>query len=535
MRTITTQPLTSKEREQLRHVIIQASKPIAQFWPMKTFIHHNPIHGLEPLPFDQAIREAKYLLGGNGYLSNEEYRQCYRTGRITKDGVKQAFERIGLQETIPFNIQIGGHQITTTDIWWLHLVFGIEALDPAMLQWTFKEEGATKRFRHDLSDGSQRRIIERTIRECEQCQNDPQAAYLTNLWNSTLLTLQLSDSGSKDAVHDEQYHVDRKAFDERRRFNIGLPMQRTISDWVEVLAGVPLVEQINNQMIKWSAAFVDEGIDEQYHVDRKAFDERRRFNIGLPMQRTISDWVEVLAGVPLVEQINNQMIKWSAAFVDEGIARWNMPLRHEGFYRAWQELAQSDDSGKFLGIKAFTKKISTLPQGPEEAIVFCLHGLGIPQKHWKDYLARQFAQLSGWAGFIQWRGDHPDYHAQRTHPIDSAQYLAVRLFYEVELTQVVCQQAWGIDGTMPALVQYWQQHGDDYAQRMGQGAQAIDPMHKAICRDAWRLFHLAQFLELSPLELHDLSLTVEWFRDVPIISLTTLSLIGFQPDRSMLV
>ena len=446
MRTITTQPLTSKEREQLRHVIIQASKPIAQFWPMKTFIHHNPIHGLEPLPFDQAIREAKYLLGGNGYLSNEEYRQCYRTGRITKDGVKQAFERIGLQETIPFNIQIGGHQITTTDIWWLHLVFGIEALDPAMLQWTFKEEGATKRFRHDLSDGSQRRIIERTIRECEQCQNDPQAAYLTNLWNSTLLTLQLSDSGSKDAVHDEQYHV-----------------------------------------------------------DRKAFDERRRFNIGLPMQRTISDWVEVLAGVPLVEQINNQMIKWSAAFVDEGIARWNMPLRHEGFYRAWQELAQSDDSGKFLGIKAFTKKISTLPQGPEEAIVFCLHGLGIPQKHWKDYLARQFAQLSGWAGFIQWRGDHPDYHAQRTHPIDSAQYLAVRLFYEVELTQVVCQQAWGIDGTMPALVQYWQQHGDDYAQRMGQGAQAIDPMHKAICRDAWRLFHLAQFLELSPLELHDLS------------------------------
>ena len=48
---------------------------MAQFWPMKRFVHHNPIHGLEHLPFDRAVREAQHLLGGNGYLSNREYRQ----------------------------------------------------------------------------------------------------------------------------------------------------------------------------------------------------------------------------------------------------------------------------------------------------------------------------------------------------------------------------------------------------------------------------------------------------------------------------
>ena len=86
---------TFREHEQLRHLIIEACEPIAQFWPMKSFVHHNPIHGLEHLPFDQAVREAKHLLGGNGYLSNREYRQLFREGRITDESVRRAFRRIG--------------------------------------------------------------------------------------------------------------------------------------------------------------------------------------------------------------------------------------------------------------------------------------------------------------------------------------------------------------------------------------------------------------------------------------------------------
>ena len=43
---------------------------------------------------------------------------------------------------------------------------------------------------------------------------------------------------------------------------------------------------------------------------------------------------------------------------------------------------------------------------------------------------------------------------------------------------------------------------------MGQSAHSVDPLTtQAICQDAWRLFHLAQCLELSPIEMHDLSLS----------------------------
>ena len=131
------QPLTQDERVHLRHIIEEASEPIAPFWPMKTFIAQNPIHGLEYLPFDQAIRKAKHLLGGNGYLANEEYRQFYGEGRITEEGVRRAFERVGPQEETQSGIQVGGRQITARDVWRLHLLFGLEALEPALLTWEF--------------------------------------------------------------------------------------------------------------------------------------------------------------------------------------------------------------------------------------------------------------------------------------------------------------------------------------------------------------------------------------------------------------
>ena len=48
---------------------------------MRTMVAQNPIHGLwEYLPFDQAVRKGKDLLGGNGYLANEEYRQFKTNG-----------------------------------------------------------------------------------------------------------------------------------------------------------------------------------------------------------------------------------------------------------------------------------------------------------------------------------------------------------------------------------------------------------------------------------------------------------------------
>ncbi len=442
-----TTALSPEEREQVRREVVEANEPIAPFWPMKTFIHHNPIHGLEHLPFDHAVREAKHLVGGHGYLLNEDYRQCYGEGRITEAGVRRAFERTGMPEETSFGVHVGGRQITAPDVWRLHLLFGIESLEPALLPWELRDGNATKQFRRDLPEDVRRRIIERTIQECEPCRDHPEEAYLTNLWASALSALALSDPDSGGLAREP-----------RRQ------------------AGGAEADKV------------------------------RTSPVGLPAQRTVSDWVETLAGVPLVDRINNQLIKWTTAFLDEGLAGWAMPGRREGFYLAWRELAQCDHAGRFLGIRNFAEKVRNLPVAPEDAIASSLHRLGIPEERRRGYLSRHLAQLPGWAGFIRWRGDNPAYHAQRNHPVDPVQYLAVRLFYEVETTHVVCQEEWGIAGAVPALTGYWQHHLDDYTHRMGTAPSPHDPVTRTVCRDAWRLFHLAQHVAWSPLEVHDLAL-----------------------------
>ncbi len=438
--------LSPEQREQVRREIGEAHEPIAPFWPMKTFIHHNPIHGLEHLPFDQAIRAAQRLSGRKGYLTNDEYRQCYWEGRITEEGVTRALERVRIRETTPTVVDVGGRQVTAADVQRRHLLFGIEPLDPALLSWALSGGDAIRRFRHDLPEDVRRRIIERTILECESCVNHPEEAYLTNLWAGSLSALALSDTSSGDHAQHQR-------------------------------------------------------------VDGSAGDESRLAIVELPAQRTVGDWVDMLTGGGIIEQINDHIIKWTTAFLDEGLAGWAMPCRREGFYRAWRDLARYDRSGWLLGIRNFAHKVRDLPEHPEDAIALSLRRLGIPEGRRSEYLSRHLAQLPGWAGFIRWRGENPAYHAQRIHPIDPVQYLAVRLFYEVESTHVVCRREWEIDGTVPALVAYWRRRLDEYTHRMGASPPARDSDTRDICRDAWRLFHLAQCLEWSPLEVHDLALS----------------------------
>ncbi|QPJ62457.1 MAG: DUF2309 domain-containing protein [Candidatus Nitronauta litoralis] len=451
MKTISVKPLAPEDRDQVRQTVLNASEPIAPFWPMRTMVAQNPIHGLEYLPFDEAVRKGKDLLGGNGYLANEEYRQFYQKGRITKESFERAFSRVGPQQDKQISIDVGNRKITPKDVWRLHILFGFEELPLPLLEWEFSGGGALQQFRQDLPQESLKKIIDRTINEFQQYRDHPKWAYLTHLWKNVVAAL-------------------------------GKPGFITSS--------------------------------------AKSKGSQKAAIISLPLQRTLSDWIDELTEGGLVEQVNDQLIKWLTAFLDEGLAGWKMPGREEGFYQAWRDLAEKDFSGQLLGITGFSQKVHNLPSTPEDAIHSSLQQLEIPREQWKDYLSRQLSLLPGWTRYIRWLGEHPAYHAQQKHPIDATQYLAVRLFYEVELAKVKCQQEWGIDATVPSLTTYWNDRSEEYGQRIGHVRLSGDPIKQIKCKHAWRLFHLAQFLELSPKEVSELSpddaqVLLEWLDQFP--------------------
>jgi hypothetical protein len=438
------QPSTaSGPHDHIRRLVHEACEPVAQFWPMKRFVHHNPIHGLEHLPFDRAVRHARRLLGGSGYLLPREYRQFYDSGRIAAESVTQALERVGPSDPGAPAIRAANRRITAAEVWRAQLIVGCEPLEPALLHWTLNSGSALTRLQGDLPRESKRRLRERLTSADGANPRVAEEVYVRELWASAVLA------------------------GEREQKTTAAESTDSGSGWQEAAPTAPA------------------GVEQDRRVD-------------LPADRTMGDWVEVLAGTPIVEPINTQLTKWVAAFVDEGMAGWAMPGRQRGLYRTWRELAPRDRSGRFLGIPDFAAKIRALPDAPEDAIALALRRLAVPAERWVEYMSRSLAQLPGWAGLIRWLGENPAYPGQIGHPADAAQYLAIRLFYEAELVDALCHRTWHIPGSVPALASFWEHRPEEYARLVAGSNDAHDRGARVLSEQAWPLFRLAQFLELMP-------------------------------------
>src|SRR5215468_1717654 len=100
MEPIVTPPDIQTRRMELRGIVHLAGEIIAQYWPMRTFVHHNPLHSLEYLPFEETVRRGAQFMGGNGYLSGQQYRLYLRSGRICLEDLDGALRPLVRDEQV---------------------------------------------------------------------------------------------------------------------------------------------------------------------------------------------------------------------------------------------------------------------------------------------------------------------------------------------------------------------------------------------------------------------------------------------------
>lgn len=118
-----TQTYSDTQRMALRSQVKLASEIVAPYWPMRTFVHHNPLHELESRSFYEAVERGQQLLGGRGYLPNEHYRHYYRAGRIRPEHVETALHRLDQD----VSVRIGDRQVSQLEVLRAHLLHGISA------------------------------------------------------------------------------------------------------------------------------------------------------------------------------------------------------------------------------------------------------------------------------------------------------------------------------------------------------------------------------------------------------------------------
>ncbi|TXD84447.1 DUF2309 domain-containing protein [Subsaximicrobium wynnwilliamsii] len=124
---------------------------------------------------------------------------------------------------------------------------------------------------------------------------------------------------------------------------------------------------------------------------------------------------EELNGNHAVDRI---MAKWLSAFLDEGLAEWDMPYRSEGFYTAWRLLVIYDSE---MG----TNSLKEIPKTSAETLEQLLKDY--PETDYTKLFTHHLAALPGWTGYINHRTQsNSDW--QKDFPIDLMDYLAARLW-----------------------------------------------------------------------------------------------------------
>ena len=82
----------------IRTLTFVAGEVVPFFWTMRNFIHHNPLHELEHLPFEKAVEEGERIFGGRGFLRRRDYRKLYNKGVISHDALLASVRRFIREE-----------------------------------------------------------------------------------------------------------------------------------------------------------------------------------------------------------------------------------------------------------------------------------------------------------------------------------------------------------------------------------------------------------------------------------------------------
>ena len=204
--TLHRQTFTDAQRMELRSYAQLAGEVIAQYWPMRTFIHHNPLHGLEGLHFEEAVKRGAQLFGGRGYLRNQVFRHYFKSGRIRPEDLQATVERLATDKQVTF----AGRPTSHVDVLMASMVHGIS--EP-----------------HVHSSDPPRPEERETLHKIESWLTT-MGARVTNtpgplaLWKS-----------------------------------VELPLRETCVTWCDRTFGTMVADTINREMVKWCSAFLDEG------------------------------------------------------------------------------------------------------------------------------------------------------------------------------------------------------------------------------------------------------------------------------------
>jgi hypothetical protein len=135
-------------------------------------------------------------------------------------------------------------------------------------------------------------------------------------------------------------------------------------------------------------------------------------------------------GVDTDQLVHPLLIRFCAAFVDQGIAYWEMPGREGGLldgFRALYGLGSGPLDPWMRGLSSELRRQRAEGWDAERTILASLEAMGVDEMQWEQYIEETLLSLRGWAGMIRQLELRPDTAPVAPPNARLADYLALQL------------------------------------------------------------------------------------------------------------
>jgi uncharacterized protein YbcC (UPF0753/DUF2309 family) len=434
----------------LTRAIEQAGHLLPAQGPITVFIHHNTLHAFEDLPFNEAVKRGGHIFGCQPYLSEDRYRHELSRGRIRFTELQEALEQdLGdrASEQIPCFV-------SRLDLRLAMLQYPLRVGPTEELVWYMAEANAMHKAREEISAADRARLIAETrrwvIRDLR--------GFAESSRNS--LARGGRPSGIPGSLADLLSRFDDSKLEtwseaEWERFTLQA-LWRVCCEGVRGLPGFTLPPSLPVR-----------------HRE-------------LLLEASGSD-ADLL--------VHEHLIRFCAAFLDQGLAYWSLPHREQGFFKAYCALYRQPYGPPDRWMHGLAQLLARLDDEnvkPLESIRESLEVLGVAREERGRYLSATLLALRGWGGMVHQVETRGDRVVQPAPAGSLVEFLAIRLLLDRFALSYAAREALGYDGPLAGL-------------RNECRRRIVLPWPPSDEQRAFLVFQLAQLKGLSPDVLYHLS------------------------------
>lgn len=366
--------------------------------PLTGFAFLNPLEGLEDLPFENGMIKGARLFGCHPYLSKEAYRSKLTSGRIDLEDVKSVLQaELGDDANAP--ISPSG---TRLDLRLAMLQYPLRSAPAEELRWFVAETDALTRFCDEIPPSVRTRILDETRH-----------------WVIREVLSKPVETANSDSSGGDQ------------------PDCRFVAD----LAGRFGKASMENWDERTWEAFL---LQTLWHVCRHGIELAG--NPVTPESQAIRhrDLLLEATGADSDLLVHPVLIRFCAAFTDQGISTWGLPDRDAGFFKSFCGLYRHAAAQPHQWMRPLARELNRIESvhlTPLACILESLELLGVEESQWADFIDSTVVALRGWAGIL-WQMETRDDRVPHPAPAGTLiEFVAVRLLLERTAISHLCQRS----------------------------------------------------------------------------------------------